>query len=86
MKTLFIVFCSLTAIPATAQPAGGQREAQWWIAPADSPLSFQMDSTGRHLDLVNTSQEVVIAHTLGCVIQTSKGYRTVKIFQEDKQS
>jgi hypothetical protein len=41
-----------------------------------------MGSNGRHLDLVNTTQDVVIAHAFGCIVETAKDYRTEKVFPE----
>jgi hypothetical protein len=84
MKNLFAFFWLLTTLLGHAQQAQEQREERWWISPETSPLPLRMGSNGRHLDLVNTTQDVVIAHAFGCIVETANGYRAEKVFPERK--
>jgi hypothetical protein len=83
MKVVFVCFWLVTAIVACAQSVERQPNAQWWISPQDSPLRFS-STTERYLDVINVSQEIVISHTLGCIVETKNGYLLTKRFTPRK--
>jgi hypothetical protein len=88
MKTLFIL--GLLAL-ATPTEFHGQHTADkpsagaWWISPRDSPLSLSLSRKGRYLDLVNVSSEVVVSHTLGCVVEIKGNLHIEKALEDRKR-